>query len=184
MSERHHIIISGLPASGKTTIGLAIANELGLEMLDKDEILDGLFETEGVGDLEWRASLSRRADEILRERALESQGAVISSWWRHPASTVDSGTRIEWLAELRCELIEIHCVCSPETAAARFKARTRHAGHLDHLKLDAELITSLRKQSALGPLGAGPVIKVSTEKPLELATLILQIEDLLKNRET
>jgi predicted kinase len=179
MVQGRHIIISGIPASGKTTIGLAIANELGLEMLDKDEILEALFVNKGVGDIEWRARLSREADEILRERALQSKGAVISSWWRHPASTIDSGTRIEWLSELRSELIEVHCVCAPETAAARFKARIRHSGHLDRLKLDADLVSSFKQQAALGPLGLGRVIVVNTEKPVEVTQFVRLIESLL-----
>jgi shikimate kinase len=82
--QRRYIILTGIPASGKSTIGLAIATSLGLEMLDKDEILEALFDTEGVGDVEWRTRLSRAADEILREKAVRSEGAVITSWWRHP----------------------------------------------------------------------------------------------------
>jgi hypothetical protein len=57
-------------------------------MLDKDEILEALFDSKGVGNAEWRAQLSRAADGTLQEKALRSHGSIIASWWRHPSSTL------------------------------------------------------------------------------------------------
>src|SRR5438105_13412545 len=95
-----YIIVSGVPASGKSTIGRCVAEALGLEMLDKDQILEAMFDDEGVGDGEWRTRLSRAADDVLKEKAFQSNGAVITSWWRYPASDLDSGTSVEWIASL------------------------------------------------------------------------------------
>ncbi|PYQ55408.1 MAG: hypothetical protein DMF53_28200 [Acidobacteria bacterium] len=78
------LIATGLPASGKSTVGSAVAAALALPFLDKDEILEALFESLGVGDAPWRARLSRAADQVLERLAPRSQGAVIASWWRHP----------------------------------------------------------------------------------------------------
>lgn len=49
---QRHIIVSGIPASGKSTIGRAVAAALELAMLDKDEILETLFSSRGVGNAE------------------------------------------------------------------------------------------------------------------------------------
>ena len=157
------IVVSGLPASGKSMLGRAVADSLCLPLLDKDEILEALFESLGVGDSEWRSTLSRAADEELRRQACASPGAVIASWWRHPLSPVNSGTPTEWLASLPGELVELHCVCSPSTAATRFVARQRHAGHLDSQRAHAAVYASLEQQASLGPLRVGRVIEVSTE---------------------
>ena len=48
------MVVSGLPGSGKTTIGRRLAAALSLPLIDKDDILDRLFETKGVGDSTWR----------------------------------------------------------------------------------------------------------------------------------
>ena len=53
------IVLSGLPASGKSTLGRAVAKALRLPMLDKDELLEALFESRGIGDADWRRRLSR-----------------------------------------------------------------------------------------------------------------------------
>src|SRR5690349_22393578 len=106
-----YLILTGLPASGKSTLGRAVAAALGLPMLDKDDILEALFDSLGVGDAEWRRRLSRAADEVLRRQALASHGAVLASWWRHPASGEESGTPCEWLRSLPGALVELHCVC-------------------------------------------------------------------------
>jgi hypothetical protein len=42
------IVVTGLPASGKSTVGVTVARALGLSLFDKDEILEALFEALGV----------------------------------------------------------------------------------------------------------------------------------------
>jgi shikimate kinase len=41
------VVISGLPGSGKTTLGRRLAPALTLPFIDKDDILDRLFESKG-----------------------------------------------------------------------------------------------------------------------------------------
>lgn len=149
-------------------------------MLDKDEILEDLFNEKGIGDVHWRTILSRTADEILRVRASRSESSIIVSWWRHPASTLVSGTPIEWLSDLRGSLIEISCICDPAIAVKRFKSRIRHRGHLDEFKSSADLLAAFQQQAALGPLGIGRLIEVNTETTVELADVLSQIISLAR----
>ena len=166
------IVVTGLPASGKSTVGGAVAERLGLPLYDKDQILESLFESLGIGDTEWRARLSRAADVVLQRQVLGSPGAVIASWWRHPLSPVESGTSTEWLAALPGAVTELHCRCSPQVALERFVGRQRHAGHLDGTKSHSELRASFERSAQYGPLGIGRLVTVSTELPLELSDVL------------
>ena len=74
-------MISGLPGSGKSTLGRELAAKLDLAFIDKDDILDQLFESRGVGDGEWRRALSRESDALLQSTAMASARAVIVSHW-------------------------------------------------------------------------------------------------------
>jgi predicted kinase len=56
------VVVSGLPASGKTTLGRQLAGALDLPLIDKDEILESLFDSRGIGDASWRRKLSRESD--------------------------------------------------------------------------------------------------------------------------
>ena len=172
---QRNIIVSGIPASGKSTLSRAVASALGLTMLDKDDFLEAMFDRQGIGDAKWRTQLSRAADAALREGALNSDGAVITSWWRHPSSRLDSGTPVEWLSSLPGIVIELHCICSPQVAAERFLSRKRHAGHLDHLKSRVDVLPSFQQQAALGPLGIARVVEVNTEQRVDVPVLIDQI---------
>ena len=170
------IVLSGLPASGKSTLGRAIAKALRLPMLDKDELLEALFESRGIGDADWRRRLSRIADQELIERATKLPAAVIASWWRHPDSLETSGTPSEWLSSLQGEVVEICCVCSPSVAASRFIERTRHAGHVDGRHTFEALLASFQVQASLGPLTIGRTLEVSTEGEPNVARLLGQLD--------
>jgi len=57
--------VSGLPGSGKTTLAGRLAPALHLPLIDKDDILNDLFDLRGTGDIAWRRALSRDSDEIF-----------------------------------------------------------------------------------------------------------------------
>jgi len=63
---RPFVLISGVPASGKTMLGRRLAPALDLPLIDKDDILERLFELRGAGDKERRRMLSRESDIILQ----------------------------------------------------------------------------------------------------------------------
>jgi shikimate kinase len=157
-----------LPGSGKTTLSRQLAPALALSLLDKDDILEGLFETLGIGDADWRQRLSRASDEILERMA-----------WRNPAISTDSGTPTDWITATSSCVVEVYCLCDPETAAARFLDRVRHPGHLESAKPYEEVLASLRALSAFGPLGIGEVLQVDTCNEANLETVVGKVKALL-----
>jgi hypothetical protein len=56
-------------------MALELAPLLDLTVIDKDDILERLFEVKGVGDSPWRRTLSRESDLIFRQESEASQGA-------------------------------------------------------------------------------------------------------------
>lgn len=170
--------MSGLPASGKTTLGRALSDALGLVFLDKDDILVTLFDTVGAGTPEDRATLSRASDAILEAVARSSSGAVLSSFWRRENLSKTSGTPTEWLRALPgSTLIEVLCECPPEVAAERFLARDRHPGHFDQHVTRPELLAQFEVLNKQGPLDIGPVVRVDTSSPVDLPEVLRAVAD-------
>ena len=135
--------------------------------------MEALFDTNGgIGDVEWRGRLSRLADEQVREQALALENAVIVSWWRHPKSSIDSGTSFEWLRDLGGTLIELYCKCDSAIASERFVSRTRHAGHLDKLRSPEEIEERFKYFESLGPLRIGNLVEVETESVSDLRDVL------------
>lgn len=159
MVARLLVVVSGLPASGKSTLAHDLADRLGLPLLDKDTILEALFDSLGCEGPEDRSRLSRAADEVLFRLAGQVRDAVLVSWW-HP----DAPAR---LSAVGVQLVEVHCDCPVELAAERFSRRRRHAGHLDHLRTPAEHLASLRRAAEVAPgaIGAGELVTVATAHP-------------------
>ena len=56
--DRCFVVVSGLPGSGKSTLPQQLAAALKLVLLDKDDILERLFDSNGVGDGDWGRALS------------------------------------------------------------------------------------------------------------------------------
>jgi hypothetical protein len=73
------VVVSGLPGSGKSTVAGLLAEALQLPLIDKDAILEALFDSLGVGDRAWRGRLSRASDAILVACARNAGSAVLDN---------------------------------------------------------------------------------------------------------
>jgi len=173
------VVISGLPGSGKTTLGRRLAPILNLPLIDKDDILNRLFASKGVGNAAWRRTLSRESDVILQQEASSSGGAILVSFWRLPGMPADSGSPTDWLDAPSHHVVNVHCSCELEVAASRFLQRRRHPGHLDDESSSADVLTSLRKLTLLPSLDIGPRIDVDTSQEPSLSDVVRAIHDVL-----
>jgi len=156
-------VISGLPASGKTTVANIISQQFCLPLIDKDIILEALFDT--LSDVE-RKRLSAASNEILKRLALSSNGAVLCSWWRHPELTTQSGTPSQWLNFEGNNIIEVFCNCPVDIAKERFIARVRHKGHKDKNEKRSMMFEQF-VNTPLKPLGIGKLVKINTSEPVD-----------------
>lgn len=169
------VVVSGLPGSGKSTLARQLSQALRLPLLDKDVILERLFESKGLGDIEWRRSLSRESDLILQMEAAALRGAVLVSHWHLPGMPSDSGTPTGWICKLSNKVVKVNCDCPAEVSAERFVNRKRHPGHLDYERSRVEVLASIRGIAGFGRLDVGPRIDVDTSQPPDLGVVLRQI---------
>lgn len=169
------VIVTGLPGAGKSTVGRALAREIDLPFLDKDDFLDDLLDRSSDPKTE-RSVLSRRADLAFAEQAKNTPSAVLVSFWRRPEVSATSGTPTDWLAKL-ADPVELWCRCPPEIAARRFLGRRRHYGHGDETRHKDELMIQFESLDQLGPIGVGPIIEVDTTSYTDISKLAEQIVD-------
>ena len=168
------MVVSGLPASGKSTVGTALSERLSMPLIDKDAILEALFDSLGCPDRGERYRLSRASDEVLYTLAEASQAAVVVNWWDHDSSPA----RLRGIAS---SVVEVFCECPPEVAAARFEGRRRHPGHHDPRRSPEKIAEGVRRmrETFLGPLGVGDLVRVNTTGPLDAESLAGQVAALM-----
>jgi predicted kinase len=165
----YFVLIAGWPGSGKSTLAAALAGELGLPLLAKDEIKEALME--GLGQPETVAAsrrLGKAAVLVMLRAARTCPGAVLDSTWFDYA--------LPLARALPGRLIEVHCTVPLELARARYRARAGHrqAGHLDGARSDQELWGEPSR-----PLGLGPVVVVDTSGPVDTAEVTAAIAQVL-----
>jgi len=63
------VLVTGPPASGKTSLAQPLARHLGLPLLGKDTIKEVLFDSLGTGDRAWSRRLGAASYAVLLELA-------------------------------------------------------------------------------------------------------------------
>ena len=163
MSEPLVIIVSGPPASGKSTLAQEIARELKLPMLYKDGIKETLFDTLGWHDREWSKKLGMVTYHLLyyflEAQLAAGQSLIVESNFG-PAATAEFRRLKE---KYPFQPFQVLCRAEGSVLVERYAARTghRHPGHVDQVALE-EIKPSLLK-GYLDPLEiGGEVVEVET----------------------
>jgi predicted kinase len=158
------VVVSGPPASGKSTVAPTLAAELRLPLVAKDTIKDALLRVLPVPDVAASRALGRASVVAMLAVAAESPvGAVIESAFHRSRAVAE-------VAALPGRVVEVFCACDPGVGAARYRARagSRHTGHFDHQRDPAELWND----DVARPVGGGwPVLRIDTNGPFEPASM-------------
>lgn len=135
------VIVTGLPCTGKTTLGKSIADYFKLPFLSKDEIKELIFDTIGYDDREYSKKIGKVAYAILFNYAnelLKKGVSIILESNFKPEFDNEFFKKIE--ENYQPKIIQVLCFSDGEVLINRFKDRAengnRHPGHVDATNLD------------------------------------------------
>ena len=172
MSQRLIILVSGAPAAGKTTLATALAADLNLPLISKDDIKETLVDAlDGpAADLAWSRVVGGAAMQVLWRLAERCPAAILEANFR-PHNPYEHAR----LRQLDARVIELHCTCPAEELVRRFalRAPTAHAAH-PLRGLSADLLAEFDQ-----PMGIGHVIEVDTSVPVDVPSLTARLSKLI-----
>ena len=166
--SRRLVYVSGAPGSGKTSLAVPLAAELGYALLAKDRIKETLHDALGVPepDRAWSRKLGGAAMELLWALAADAPAVVIEANFR-PYSQYERAR----LSGLAARPVEVHCACPPELAIQRYNARATHPVHVVttlHLEAMAEYDR---------PVGIGALVTVDTTVTVDVNAVASAVRD-------
>lgn len=135
------IIITGLPATGKTTLGRKLSKEFGLPFICKDDIKELLFDGLGWKDRGWSKKIGSSSYDILyyiTESFLKVGSSLIVETNFNPKFAnkkfLDLKKKYDFTS------FQIRCVTDGAILLDRFTKRARsgnrHPGHVDAKNID------------------------------------------------
>jgi predicted kinase len=154
------VVVTGAPASGKTSIACPLAAMVGFNLLTKDMIKEALDDALGhEPTLEWSRLLGRLAYDVIWSIAGHYSRLVLEANF-YPVHA----ERIRTLGD---RPVEVFCHCPAEVAIQRYEARaaTRHRVHVLE-SVSMEFMAQFQQ-----PLGVGPVLRVDTTTPIDVETI-------------
>jgi predicted kinase len=175
-SHPAYVVVSGPPASGKSTLAPVLAHEFSLPLLAKDTVKDALMSTLGVTRIEESRQMGRAAVAVLYALATTSpSGAVIESVFYRTVARDE-------LNRLPGPIVEVFCRCDRLTAERRYRERagSRHGGHFDHQRTSAELWNDENSEPVAG---GWPVIEVDTTRLVDVARLTRRVQSAFRPSE-
>jgi adenylate kinase family enzyme len=160
------IIISGHSCTGKTTLGIYLANKFNFPFYSKDSFKEIMFDFFGWQDrdLEWSRQLGAASMallySVLEEALKRKQPIIIEANFKPELDLPKIQTLLE---QYHPEVIEVHCFANPDVLFERFTKRfqsgQRHPGHLDDQRFEIARQNFANKEMH-STLNLGKVIEV------------------------
>ncbi len=166
--SRRLVYVSGAPGSGKTSLAVPLAAELGYALLTKDRIKETLHDAFGApeADLAWSRRLGGAAMELLWALSADTPAVVIEANFR-PYSEYERAK----LSGLAAQPVEVHCACPPELAVKRYNARVTHPVHVV-TTLQLEAMSEFDR-----PVGIGTLVTVDTTVTVDVNAVAAAVRD-------
>lgn len=175
--DKRVVLINGVPASGKSTVGRAVADGLGWPLLTLDTVKQPFLDALPPGDRLFNRTLGRASYrailDLLRE-APEGTSFVLDAWLGfQPLAMLADGLERAGVGDL----VEIWCTAPPEEIGRRYGARVHRRGP-GHPGLDyvPELVELARRAQ---PTGLGPAMTVDTTATLDGPAVLAWIAERL-----
>jgi predicted kinase len=166
LEEPPLVIVTGPPASGKTSLGRTLATRLNMPFLYKDGIKETLFDTLGWSDREWSRKLGAATYALLFHLLEMELAAGRSIVVESNFDEQRDGPRFLALRErYGFHPVQVCCVADGVVLLERFRSRAetneRHPGHLETANIVE--FESILLRGRLDPLPFdGPIIEVDT----------------------
>jgi predicted kinase len=173
-TRRRIVLISGPPASGKTTLARPLAEALGFALLTKDDIKESLFTSMSgaPGDVAFSRRIGDAAMHLLWALAPSCPQVVVEANFRTQSEFERS--QVAALISLPgTRLIEVFCRVPLEEAARRFAERARLERHHPAHALTEMSVEQLAAYAE--PFALSPVIEVDTCGPMDVAALLTRV---------
>ncbi len=159
------VVVTGPPGAGKSMLARALADELALPLVAKDDLKEALFDTLGARDVAESRRLGGAAWNLLFRVAAEILQAGGSLVVEGNFSDPGGFARLP-----PAEVVQLHLDAPAALLLERYRSRERHPGH----QTDAyePEIRARIEAGEWGPLELpGRLIRIVTDHPVDVAGL-------------
>lgn len=165
--EKVVVLVNGIPASGKSTLTRALAEQFGLPVLTLDSLKEPFMASFAPVDRQRNRQLGCAAYQAIWKVVAQAPARctyVIDAWFGfQPREVLQQGLQHAGVTRV----LELWLAISPDDAVARYQSRLtdRMPGHPG-----AEYLPELRKLAeSAQPMALGPVLQLDARNPDQAA---------------